>query len=115
MSLTCCKLIPSRVERKVFWMFKVLAFAMLAVKPNVFKLGKPSKSMVPTEMSWGKVSEFKIWQLLTVNLPPMEDKLSAPTIVMPLLPEIFKSPVMALTEAKLRVSVVPVATAMLPE
>lgn len=96
-------------------MFKVFALAMLAVKPKVFKLGRPSKSMVPTDMSCGKLSEFKIWQLLTPKMPPIEVKLSAPTTVMALLLAMVKSPVIARTEAKLIVSVVPVATAMLPE
>lgn len=106
---------PSKLARNVFWMFNSPASAMVEVKPKLFKFGRPSKSMFPTFVSCGKVRAFRIWQLLTVKVPPMLVKLSAPTFVMPLLPAMFKSPVMDFTEAKLRVSVVPVATAMDPE
>lgn len=115
MLFTCCKLIPSKVERKVFWMLSEPVLATLEVKPRRFKLGKPSKSMFPTDVSCGKESALKIWQLDTVKVPPMFVKESAPTVVMALFEAMFKSPVMDLTEARLMVSVVPVAMAMDPE
>lgn len=96
-------------------MLSVPVLATFEVNPSKFKLGRPSKSMFPTEVSCGKESELRIWQLDTVKVPPMFVKLSAPTTVMALLPAMFRSPVMDFTEAKLRVSVVPVATAMDPE
>lgn len=96
-------------------MFRVPVLATLEVKPRRFKLGRPSKSMFPTDVSCGNERALKIWQLETVKVPPMFVKLSAPTVVMALFAAMFKSPVMDFTEAMLMVSVVPVATAMDPE
>lgn len=96
-------------------MFKLAVLATLEVKPRRFKLGRPSKSMFPTDVSCGKESELRIWQLETVKVPPMFVKLSAPIDVMALFEPMFRSPVIDFTEAKLMVSVVPVATAMDPE
>jgi len=60
------------------------------------------------------LSEETIWQLLTVNVPPIDCKLSAPMVVMFEFPTTETSPVTTLTLLKLRLSDVPVAMAIFP-
>lgn len=61
------------------------------------------------------MSDDRIWQLLRVKLPPISRMLSAPKVVMFGAFSTTILPVTARTSGMLIASVVPVATAMLPE